>query len=147
MVAISVDEVEPGLVVFLDQEMLDQDSRVFRTQDLSTVKSRLFICFGLEANQSEWAPITTQGRRERLLLDSVWRTGGEPKCSGGFAQWLNEDQYLADGANTYRGPVECFVDASHIECSAVERRARLSAAGVEAVQFEVDRQQFRRHRQ
>src|SRR5438876_945297 len=136
VVAVSASEVVPGIVVFLDQEMVDSDDRVTRTQDLPTVKARLFVCYQAAAGSSEWAPITTQERRERLYLKPSWRTGGEPKCSGGYAQWLNADQYLADGANTYRGPLPAFVDASHLECSDADNRARLTQEGIEAVRSE-----------
>src|SRR4051794_14451625 len=102
MAAIDANEIEPGLVVFLDQAMLASDARVIHTQDLPTFSSRTFVCLSVDTEIAEWVPFTTEFRRERLPIRLDWRSGGHP-------QWLRDDQFLTDGANVWRGPREAFV--------------------------------------
>ncbi len=145
MTSISVDEIQPGLVVYMDEPLLGSDPRV---QKSGTVRfasdSRLCVCYAGDRVSSDWAPITTQVRSERLPIKAEWRSGGNPECSGGYPQWLQAEQYLQDGANTYRGPSAAFVEASWQECTAPDSRARVSDDGVAEVVKEINAQRHRR---
>lgn len=136
MSAITDDEILPGLVAFLDQPMIEMDRRVSRTKKLPDANPRLFVCYARSGDTSEWSPITTRQRPtgyQRLRIERQWRSGGDP-------QWLRDDQYLNDGANTYRGPNRAFVDASHLERTEPGNRARVSAEGIGAILAEIERQ-------
>lgn len=139
MPAIHDDEIEPGLVVFVDPQQLLADARVCHTKDPPTSRSGPFVCTSSGSGHSTWAPLTTEPRRERLLLEREW-------LSGGHRQWLRDDQYLNDGANTWTGPDDAFVTASHAELTGPSNRARVSATGMEAIQQEIHRQRRRQDR-
>lgn len=139
MAAIRVEEIEPGLVAFLDPEVLIEDARVWHTQDAADISSRPFVCFSVENGISEWTPTTTDWRSERLEIREAWRSGGHP-------QWLRDRQYLNDGANVWRAAHEAFVQASQQEVTVESNRARVSDEGVAAIRTEVEAQRHRRTR-
>jgi hypothetical protein len=139
MAAIEREEIEPGLVAFLDPRVLAAEADVFHTQDPPVIRPGPFVCVSVERDRSEWSPVTTEYRPERLAFPREWRSGGHP-------QWLRDEQYLNDGANLWRGPHEAFVIASHEESTTVSSRARLSTEGLAAVKAEIEAQRQRRHR-
>lgn len=137
MAALSAHEVEPGLVSYLDQSVLEADPAVLKTAPRQgDLRTGPFLCFAVEGESSSWAPLTGQHRGERLELPREWHDGG------GLG-WRERLSYLVDGANTYTGPRASFVAASHSERTAATDRARLSTVGVQAVQGEVSRQLHR----
>ncbi len=137
MTELSEQEVQPGLVAWLDQVQLNHDQRVVKTTPhLGQPEPRPFVCFRVDAMSSHWAPVTTVERKERLYLKPEWR-------SGGGAGWLSRPQYLVDGANTYVGPIVVFVAASKQDWTDAGDRMRLSQIGITAVVDEVDRQRSR----
>jgi hypothetical protein len=139
MAVIAPDEIAPGLVAFLDPEALIADERVCRTKDQLAPRSGPFVCFSADDEISEWAPITTVRRNERLSISGEWR-------SGGHARWRRDDQYLNDGANVWVGPHEAFAKASSHEMTLRSDRARVTDAGLAAIRAEVEAQRARRDR-
>jgi hypothetical protein len=139
MGAIGRDEIEPGLVAFLDPRVLAAQAVVSHTQDPPVVRPGPFVCVSVDGDRSEWSPVTTEYRPERLVIQRRWRSGGHP-------QWLRDRQYLNDGANLWRGPHEAFLAASRAEVTTALDRAFLSTEGLAAVQAEIEAQRRRRHR-
>ena len=139
MAAIDPDEIEPGLVVFMDPAVFAADGRVSHTKDPPTSRRGPFVCVSVDHEISEWMPITTEERLERLAIGREW-------CSGGHPQWLRDAQYLNDGANVWRGPSEAFVDASRHELTSRSNRARVSEVGLAAIHEEAEAQSHRRDR-
>lgn len=137
--AAEIDEIRPGLVLFLDPEVLASSDRVTNTKDPRRFRSGPFVCLTAGEEESTWLPITTEERRERLLIPPEWRSGGHP-------QWLRDPQFLMDGANLRRGPHDAFIAASGAELTSREDRARVSAEGLSAINEEVATQVHRRDR-
>jgi hypothetical protein len=152
MPALTRDEVRAGLVAYLEEDDLRRSEAVTWYEGRGSIhgppERRPFACFEVDGDQSKWAPVTTQPLTgsgtgyARVELLAEWRSGGDDQCYGN--QWIRERAYLVDGANYFAGPINVFVDASRNECSTPATRALLSAAGVNAIQAEVGRQQRRR---
>lgn len=132
----AASEFRPGLVLWLDQQMLMEDPTVQETfpQRYGTV--RPFVCVAVTGDQSTWTPLTGQHRDERMPIEREWRSGGE-------LPWRVGETYLNDGANTYTGPNSSFVAANGTERTLPTKRARISDVGVEAVRAEIGRQRHR----
>ncbi len=140
MAALQPDEIRPGLVAFLDPEVLARDERVVNTKDPRTgIRPGPFVCVSERDETSRWAQITTEERRERLPIPPEWRTGGHP-------QWLRDPQYLQDGANVWHGPNEVFVAASSEELTDTSSRAWVTEDGLVEIASEMGRQRRRRER-
>src|SRR5690349_16607725 len=123
MSILEVGEIEAGIVAFLDPTVLTDDGRVCHAQDPPVTRQGPFVCLCTGAGSSAWTPLTTEWRRERVMVRREWRSGGHP-------QWLRDDQYVNDGANIWRGPNEAFVHASSLEVTDQTNRARVSEAGL-----------------
>lgn len=138
---IDIGEIEPGIVIRLDPEVLIASSHVINTQDPPVDRAGLFVCVENDGKVSTWAGMTTARRRERLELKPEWRRGGRQ-------QWRRGEQFLTDGASLWHGDNRVFVAASWQEISfAISRnRARLSEEGLAAVRKEIEAQRRRRHR-
>lgn len=138
---IEIDEIEPGIVIRLDPDVLIKSTHVINTQDPPADRAGLFVCVESDGTVSTWAGMTTGRRRERLELKPEWRRGGRQ-------QWRRGEQFLTDGASLWHGDNRAFVAASWQEISyAISRnRARLSEEGLAAVGKEVEAQRHRRHR-
>jgi len=139
MAALAEEEIEIGIVAFLEPKILQQDRRVCHTQDPPVTRFGPFLCIAVEGESSSWSPVTTTPNPARLELSEKWRKGGQP-------QWLKEDQYLNDGANLWKGPNESFVAASFKERTDPTDRARLSPEGLRVVEQELEAQKGRRDR-
>jgi hypothetical protein len=139
MAAIGPDEIEPSLVVFMDPAAFVADGRVSHTQDPPISRPGPFVCVSVDGEVSEWMPITTEERSERLAIRREW-------CSGGHPQWLRVAQYLNDGANVWRGPHEAFIEASRKELTDPLNGARVSVDGLAAIHEEAEAQRHRRDR-
>ena len=140
MAAIDPDEIEPGLVAFMDPAVFAADGRVSHTKDPPTSRRGPFVCVSVDHEISEWMPITTEARQERLAIRREWRTGGHP-------QWLGDSQYLNDGANVWRGPLDAFVEASRQDLTERANRAWVSIDGLAEIHAEAEAQRHRRDRQ
>jgi hypothetical protein len=137
---IDADEVLPGLVAFLDVEVLAADDRVVNMKDpRHGIRPGPFVCLSVDSERSQWAQITTEVRPERLEIRREWRLGGHP-------QWLGDPQYLQDGANVWRGQLEVFLAASHEELTDRTNRAWVTEDGLREVVREVEAQRRRRDR-
>lgn len=130
-------EFSPGLVLWLDQQMLMDDPQVLETLPQHHGNMRPFLCVEVDGDRSTWTPLTSQYRDERLEIEWTWR-------SGSGDEWRVGETYLNDGANTYTGPNTSFEAASHAERTTPSNRAGISPTGVDAVRAEIERQ---RHRQ
>lgn len=137
MAKLNAREIQPGIVIWLDLAMLMADADVTETLPQGYGSVRPFVCLDVVGDRCVWAPLTGTHRDERLSIDRRWRSGGE-------LSWRLGECYLVDGANTYSGPLESFVRASHMERTRQGQRARVSADGLLAVATEVQEQQNRR---
>ena len=125
----------------MDVEVLASDDRVVNAKDpRHDIRPGPFVCVSVSDEESQWVPITTEHRHERTAIRSEWRSGGHP-------QWLRDDQYLSDGANVWRGPVEAFIAASHLELTHDATRAWVNEAGLEAIAGAIEAQRHRRDRE
>jgi hypothetical protein len=137
MARLNATEIQPGIVIWLDQAMLMAAPDVEETfpQRYGTV--RPFVCLTADGVRSTWTPLTGTHRDERLPIEHRWRSGGAPA-------WQTSECYLNDGANTYSGPLASFVQASHAERTRPGGRARVSGDGLQAILNEVQQQHHRR---
>lgn len=125
------DEIEPGAVAYFEADAISRDDRV----DKPVPPSRTGPCVCVQAanGRSVWSPLTTQFRKERLLIAQPWRLEGSQK-------WQNDNIYLNDGANTYVGPDQAFVDAAKDETPfTVINRPRIADDGVKAIIKEIEK--------
>jgi hypothetical protein len=149
---ITVDEIEPGLVVWLDPLILIEDRQTINSIDPPVRRQGPFICVAIEdADTSTWAGLTTtrnmrivravSQERGRLLVEPEWR-------SGGYKRWRDVPHYLTDGANIWKGPNAVFVKASWRERSASggRNRARVSGKGLAVIRDEIEANHRRRYR-
>lgn len=133
-----LSEIVVGLVAFLDQDQLNGDPEVHKSLPQRYGCLRPFVCVWSDRGESQWLPLTTKMRPERLRIERPWRSGGEV-C------WrIGDEHYLNDGANVYTGPSSRFVAASHSERTTARNRARLSSEGIAAILVEIERQRHRR---
>jgi hypothetical protein len=138
MSCLSIDEIAVGLVAFLDQDQLNRDPEIRKGLPQRYGCLRPFVCVWSERGNSQWLPLTTQMRPERLRIERLWRSGGE-------VGWrIGDEHYLNDGCNVYTGPDSRFVAASHRERTTARSRARIATAGIAAILAEVERQRHRR---
>lgn len=137
MVKLNANEIQPGVVVWLDQDMLMADSDVEETLPQHHGTVRPFVCLAVDGARCIWTPLTGTHRDERLPIEHGWRSGGAPG-------WQTVECYLNDGANTYAGPLASFVQASHEERTRPGGRARVSEDGLQTILNEVQRQHHRR---
>jgi len=137
---IDIAEIEPGIVIRLDPEILIASGHVANTQDPPVTRAGLFVCVAADDQVSTWAGMTTGSRKERLEIPPEWRRGGRQ-------QWRRGVQFLTDGASLWHGDNRAFVAASWQELSfAISRnRARLTPEGMAAVRKEIEAQRRRRH--
>ena len=98
------NEISVGAVAYFDTALLNGDPRLIKPQYPAN-RASPFVCFQINGTDSAWAVITTQYRKERLEISKPWRQEGS-------IQWKTDDLYLNDGACTYTGPNQAFVDAA-----------------------------------
>lgn len=135
--SITLAEVVCGVVAYFDVVMLNADARVTKPA-APTPRNGPFMCFEVDDYRSGWAPLTWQSKVERIEIEPAWRTGGTEA-------WKKNTPYLNDGATTYVGPTEAFVDAARsADTYRTETRQFVSAAGVTAVLSEINRRGGRR---
>lgn len=138
MTQISDEEIEPGLVVWMDGTALAADAEVTTTTPFpGDPGTRPFLCLERDGESSTWAQVTTTERLERVAFKQEWLSGGGPG-------WTSRQQFLVDGANVCIGPCSAFCAASAADRTGVGNRARLSKEGVAAALAEVEAQRHRR---
>ena len=140
MTQIAAPEVVAGIVGFLDQSALQSNKLIEHTVFQKTPRPGPFICIKTDGGVSWWTAITTQSRTTsgvgRVPTPQAERTGTHP-------QWLNDDQYLNDGASVYFGPTSEFCQASKNEITKPLKRSFASAVAVDSLVSEVKAQSGR----
>lgn len=103
------NEIQVGAVAYFDVAALNSDARITKPQ-YPTTRPSPFVCFEAANGLSAWAAITTRQRPDgkRLEIQKAWRVGGS-------IQWNNDDLFLNDGACTYTGLDQAFIDAAQTE--------------------------------
>jgi hypothetical protein len=129
--------IRVGIVAEFDVAILNDDAEVDKPASPAT-RDGPFLCVESAGDLSVWVEITTQQnrQRQRFPIERRWR-------SGGTWPWLNKDQYLNDGATTYRGPAHSFQSAANEtgrdRYGGQQRRPQVSPEGVQAVREEIER--------
>lgn len=150
MTALADNEIQPGIVAYLEEGMLRSSVLIDwfngRGSQHGPPERRPFLCVLRADDFCRWLPITTEavsgsGYR-RLHLIAAWKSGGDQNCYGN--QWITLEQYLVDGANMYQGPVAEFARASISECTTDVSRSFLNQDGVDEVNGQVEKQKRRR---
>lgn len=131
--ALTQEEVEPGIVAYFDHEVLLREVDIDRDDD-GIDRPGPFVCIQVVGDKSAWGAVTSEWSRPRLLLKPEWRQGGNPR-------WTERSQYLNDGLSTYVGPTMAFLRAAAAEQPFTPfLRPRVTAPGVSAIITEVNRQ-------
>lgn len=137
---LKVYEISIGVVAYFDPVLLRAEPRIESIQSVfQKTAIRPFVCFRAGMTGSEWAPLTTQMRPERLRIDDIWKCGGGQK-------WKSSPLYLCDGSNFCRGPDVAFIacSVSEMEFPSGMTRPRITVEGVKAILKEVLNQIERR---
>ncbi len=120
-----LDEIEPGIVAWLDTAALFNDSRVRRVGDGPPFRAGPFLCVEIGPGYTSWFNLTTRSSPypTRMRLRPQW--------------WLHGvrsdiDQFINDVREPWIGRDVAFVDASHGE-SPVHIRPQLNWQGLNAV--------------
>ena len=61
-------EIVEGLVAYLDQSVLSANEQVLDTCPQASTQVRPFVCVRAANGRSQWAPLSTSWRRERLAI-------------------------------------------------------------------------------
>lgn len=130
----NTSDIIVGNVAYLDPDRLNQDPRVVAPSSPTPKKDRLrpFLCVEADGEYSAWTPITTTSRSERLLIPTRTRRGGD-------YGWLEDGQFLNDGATVYAGENAAFVAASAEERPFRHSRPSVNAEGVDSIKREIAR--------
>ena len=142
-------EIRIGLVAYLDEECLWNDTQVTRYHGRGSLHTepqvRPFVCIKSTDEECQWTPLTTESHTNsgylRLYIRPEWKSGGSWDCHDN--QWVNEDSYLVDGANLYTGAPSSFAQASSHECTCPDSRAEINEDGISAIRGEVQAQAHR----
>jgi len=97
------------------------------------------VCVERQADQATWTPVTNreQAKFKRLRIQKSWVIDGYDELGAG-------ESFLQDGANTYAGPVACFIAAAAGETPFGSRkRPTITPEGLAAIREEIDKQQPR----
>ena len=137
MSSLTVAEIRPGLVAFLDYEMLDADPTVRRCRSGSDNRPRPFVCVDVSDDECTWLPLTTSHRTYRLVI-------ARSSLHGGDRNWRESPCYLLDGAKFYVGPKAAFARASYQNMSSRHDRAWIDAGAIEDIRAEMVKQRPRR---
>lgn len=131
--ALTVDEIRPGVVAVLDTSTLLRDRRLTRRGD-DMFRSGPFVCIAVEAGRTIWLKITTKPgqHHQRFAIEPQWRHNGS-------ALWRKGEQYLGDMRDQYVGRDVVFIDAAVHEPPFPFGRPYIDAAGVAAIFAEMDR--------
>lgn len=121
-----INEIAVGAVAYFDISLLNSDQRITKPQHPAN-RASPFVCFQTDGTNSAWAVITTQYRKERLEILKLWRQEGS-------IQWNNDTLYLNDGACTYTGPNQAFIDAAVNETPFTKiNRPQITLNGIAAI--------------
>lgn len=126
-----LDEIEPGIVAYIDTSILLSDSRVTRPND-DQFKSRPFLCVVVGAGKTLWLNLTTQPGRynHRFALRPEWRLHGS-------RMWRTHPSFVNNPGEPYIGRDVSFVDAARDEMEMPFKRPRVSSEGIAAIVAEM----------
>jgi hypothetical protein len=130
---LALRDISVGAVSYFEVDSLNRDSRITKPM-FPTSRAGPFVCFEAQDGRSAWAAITSRQRADgkRLEIPRTARTGGSEK-------WRDVDLFLNDGACTYTGPDQAFVDAAQGERTfAASARPFIVAASIAQIVCEVD---------
>lgn len=129
---LTIDQIRPGAVAYLDTQVLLADSRLQRRES-HAFRSGPFVCIEVGAGFTSWLSITSQPGRynQRLELRPEWRQAGSQI-------WRNGRSYVNNVCNPVRGRDVVFCDAARgeIDFTAIGR-PHLTAAGLDAIFNEI----------
>lgn len=138
MPTLTLADIRPGLIAYLDQRALESDKSVRKSCPQKQARPGPFLCVEADQEVSTWTPITTKPGADglRVVLHKEWRSGG-PQI------WRESESYLNDGANLYRGPNDAFLAARREtyggrEWAVAATHATLSRDGLQVVIDEVE---------
>jgi hypothetical protein len=129
---LTIDQIHPGAVAYLDTQILLADTRLQRWEDRA-FRSGPFVCIEIGAGYTTWLSITSQpGKyRRRLELRPEWRVHGSQV-------WRNGACYINNVCNPVRGRDVVFCDASRGEIDFTTiGRPQVTAAGLDAIFNEI----------
>ena len=131
--ALTEAEIQTGAVAYFSDASLIGDAEIERDDD-GLDRPGPFLCVQVQEGKSVWSAISSQRRRERLVIRDEWRINGNP-------HWQETPAYLVDGLSTYLGTHAAFIRASAIERPFHPyQRPSVTADGVIAVLAEIEKQ-------
>lgn len=126
--ALTIDDIKPGCVAYLDTEILLRDSRL-QWRGGERFPSRPFLCVALRPGQTVWYPLTSKPGAcgKRFLLQPEWVTGGSTR-------WREGSNYVKDLREPFIGRDVVFLEAGGREWaySSIER-PHVTQAGIDAI--------------
>ncbi|TRO11581.1 hypothetical protein EQ836_14900 [Ectopseudomonas mendocina] len=127
---LSSNEIKVGAVAYFDQSILNSHKNIQQPTQQPD-RPGPFVCVQVVDGKSMWSNVTTAFRKERLYLEKQWRIEGSQK-------WKKGDCYLSDGASTYVGLNEAFIEAAANETPFTTiNRPQITAEGVNAILQEI----------
>lgn len=129
---LTIDQIRPGAVAYLDTAILLTDPRLRRLED-GMFRSGPFVCIEIGAGYTTWLSITSQPGcyRQRMALRPEWRIHGSEV-------WRYGPSYINDVRNPVRGRDVVFCDASRSEIDFTTiGRPQVTADGLAAIQREI----------
>lgn len=133
---LNLNELEPGVVAFLDTRILLHDRRLRRPPNNGTeFCSRPFLCIEVGAGTTSWLALTRQpgSHNQRVRLHPAWLLG---------PQWWTHGrpQYINDVREPYHGRDVVFADAARGETPFwYDPRPRVSAQGLRLIREVADK--------
>ena len=129
---LTIDQIRPGTVAYLDTSILLADPRLRRVGS-GQFRSGPFVCIEVGAGYTTWLSITSQAgpHNARLAIAQAWRGGGSKT-------WRYGPCYLSDARESFSGRDVLFCDAS---CGAFDEtridRPYVTAEGLVAIHDEI----------
>lgn len=130
--ALTIDQIRPGAVAYLDTSILLADPRLHRLET-GLFRSGPFVCIEIGAGYTTWLSITSQPGcyRQRMEIRPEWRIHGS-------LTWRGGPSYINDVRNPVRGRDVVFCDASRSEIDFTTiGRPQITPAGLAAIQREI----------
>lgn len=126
--ALTIDDIKPGCVAFLDTEILLRDSRLqWRGGDM--FRSGPFLCLALRPGRTVWYQITSKPGAcgKRFLLQPEW-------IAGGSTHWHDSTNYVKDLREPFSARDVVFLEAGAREWPYFRHdRPYVTQAGIDAI--------------
>lgn len=110
MADVREDEIEVGLVLRLDPDVLEQAGGTYTGNAFVRVQGwHLFLCIEAFAERARWIPLFSRSSTHRSALPKRGRSGHEPWLSGTFNYhygqiWSAPHSAVVDAAEAGRDP-------------------------------------------